>query len=414
MNLTLQPGMHPDADTLTAFAEQLLPAREREQVLLHAAVCSRCREVIFLAQQAGADEAVTSPSTTAPSEKPRASWFEGWRWTWVPVGALAALIGVAVVLHFGRASKETQLARNNSSNEAPQQSPMPAQQSSPSQSVGAPQPKTAESSVLEKNKPELARDDLAVRQKEEVLDRKGTMKQGAGSFGAAGSEFARSSGVSGGAIHGALAARAPSTPYDGPMANQLQQNTMQQQNAAQQNAVQNVLQAAPRFDRKPTGNESASTPAPASASETVTVETDAAKASPMAPLPATVPQISDELKARSLEISPVATAQLKKASKVSLPGGAQLLSVAYAADRAIAIDTSGALFLSEDQGKHWQPVTTQWTGRAVLVRNTQRSKDKADFLQGIAPVGFQLVNDKLQTWKSPDGKTWTAETTPGK
>jgi hypothetical protein len=40
---------HPDADTLTAYVEQLLPLSERKLVLEHIAVCSDCREIVFLA-----------------------------------------------------------------------------------------------------------------------------------------------------------------------------------------------------------------------------------------------------------------------------------------------------------------------------------------------------------------------------
>src|ERR1700751_3211434 len=98
MNPTIHSGTHPDAESLTAFAEQLLPEAERQQVLAHMATCSRCREVVFLAQKA---EEPTTPrvSTTGP-KKQRASWFSGWRWTWVPAAAIAGIIGVAVMQHF--------------------------------------------------------------------------------------------------------------------------------------------------------------------------------------------------------------------------------------------------------------------------------------------------------------------------
>ncbi len=60
MNPTAQSGMHPDAESLTAFAEQLLPAAERDQILMHMATCRRCREVVFLAQHARRSERSTS------------------------------------------------------------------------------------------------------------------------------------------------------------------------------------------------------------------------------------------------------------------------------------------------------------------------------------------------------------------
>jgi hypothetical protein len=43
--------LHPDQDTLSAFVEGVLPEHERAQCLAHLAECSRCREIVFLAQE---------------------------------------------------------------------------------------------------------------------------------------------------------------------------------------------------------------------------------------------------------------------------------------------------------------------------------------------------------------------------
>jgi len=45
---TQSAGPHPDADLLSAFAENALPEAERRHVLAHLADCGGCREVIFL------------------------------------------------------------------------------------------------------------------------------------------------------------------------------------------------------------------------------------------------------------------------------------------------------------------------------------------------------------------------------
>jgi hypothetical protein len=47
-----KPDSHPDADLLTAFAEQSLTSREHEQVLGHVAACAECRDVVALAGSA--------------------------------------------------------------------------------------------------------------------------------------------------------------------------------------------------------------------------------------------------------------------------------------------------------------------------------------------------------------------------
>jgi hypothetical protein len=93
MNSTSQLDLHPDADSLNAFAEQALAVPEREQILAHLAGCSRCRQVIFLAQQAAARRGSGNP---AHNSNPRAwfgtgvlpgfrlrLWRRRWRW-WSP------------------------------------------------------------------------------------------------------------------------------------------------------------------------------------------------------------------------------------------------------------------------------------------------------------------------------------------
>jgi hypothetical protein len=55
---------HPDANLLTAFAEQVLSATERDGVLQHLALCEDCREVLVLALPA-ADVAVADATITA-------------------------------------------------------------------------------------------------------------------------------------------------------------------------------------------------------------------------------------------------------------------------------------------------------------------------------------------------------------
>ena len=87
-------GDHPDANLLTAFAEQALPDRERIRVLEHVGRCADCRDVLALATPPLASTAVPGHKDTASARK--GSWF-GWpllRW-----GALAAcvvVVGTAV------------------------------------------------------------------------------------------------------------------------------------------------------------------------------------------------------------------------------------------------------------------------------------------------------------------------------
>ena len=212
-------------------------------------------------------------------------------------------------------------------------------------------------------------------------------------------------GASGGGIHGMVVARAKSSPVGGPMAqNQLEQ----QNNMAQQNAVQSAQGAENAQANKPVVMDRMV----GAVTQSVTVQAE--KAAPESSASAPAPQIAGlAMNAESYEVSQAKVAKLK-AAKVSLPNGLEVLSSASADRRIIAIDTTGALFLSEDGGKHWRAVSTQWTGRAVLVRTRQSRTASALLSRQQQTPQFELVNDKLQTWVSADGNTWTAETLPAK
>jgi hypothetical protein len=98
---------HPEADLLTAFAEQTLSVAERNGILEHLALCADCRELVVLALPAA--EAVTAPveveSAVAgvPARETRAGWFASVQWGRLGWGqlrwaALAAGIAMAVLI----------------------------------------------------------------------------------------------------------------------------------------------------------------------------------------------------------------------------------------------------------------------------------------------------------------------------
>ena len=86
---------HPDADLLTAFAEQALPARERDQVLTHLAQCVDCRDVAALAGVAVAEPELVSANAMG---KPAAGRTGTSFWLWGPLRWTAAAATAAVVL----------------------------------------------------------------------------------------------------------------------------------------------------------------------------------------------------------------------------------------------------------------------------------------------------------------------------
>lgn len=72
------PKTHPDADTLTAYVEELLPASERSQILLHISLCKQCRDVISLTMP---ERAIAAPeqepevAVAAIAARRKALWF---------------------------------------------------------------------------------------------------------------------------------------------------------------------------------------------------------------------------------------------------------------------------------------------------------------------------------------------------
>ena len=69
-----QPAIHPEADQLTAFAENALSKQERSEVLEHLAACVECREVLSVAQVQLPDAQVETRSKHARFRSPVLRW----------------------------------------------------------------------------------------------------------------------------------------------------------------------------------------------------------------------------------------------------------------------------------------------------------------------------------------------------
>jgi Carboxypeptidase regulatory-like domain/Putative zinc-finger len=83
---------------------------------------------------------------------------------------------------------------------------------------------------------------------------------------------------------------------------------------------------------------------------------------------------------------------------------------------ALAIDTAGALFRSDDVGVTWHPITAQWQGHALTLRLAppvstgigalaKNSAAAAKAKTPAAPI-FELTTDAGVTYTSIDGQTW--------
>jgi len=109
---------HPDADLLTAFAEQALTAAEREGVLAHLALCDDCREVVSLALPAAdlvptpiAIETEASRATTSRTPAPRRPIFAWPSLRWAALAAAVVVAASVLVVRSGRWNHATLLSK---------------------------------------------------------------------------------------------------------------------------------------------------------------------------------------------------------------------------------------------------------------------------------------------------------------
>jgi hypothetical protein len=416
MNRPIQPDIHPDADSLNAFAERALPDAERGRVLEHMAGCVRCRDIVYLAQQTAGVE--MEPSAVAePKTGPRRGWLSplltGWRIAWIPAAALAAIGGVLVWVH-PRAERAT-------INMA--QVALP-----PAPPANTPRlPATARSVTSEPSFESAAR-------RSETISRPAAAASQASIT--ASPKVTRQANRS---VQPELRAGVSPVPI-APAA---------QPGLAMSAPTQVISQPAlANTQWQPQPPE----PAPMTASRAMSAKIAQAPAQPNTiALPgAVMPPAADgesQIAAETLSSPQVGMPQsmdglavLRVTKRLKLPSGLNAVSSAGTPSRLLALDPAGAVFLSVDAGKHWDSVPPQWTGRAIEVRAQQWTVHSGNVgpvasapaepslddrssaslppatvaiqpatvqaTPAVPPMLFRLVNDHHQTWISTDGKTW--------
>ncbi|MGA3032569.1 MAG: zf-HC2 domain-containing protein [Terracidiphilus sp.] len=423
MKTTGQHEFHPDTELLNAFAEHAAGERERRQVLAHLAVCGRCRKVLALSQQAvdGYEvefEAAAVPAVAAAAPtltRHRSSWWRNWRLAWMPVAALSVGIALAVYVHMARVERNAETARNTAPELSQNET---AANSAPLQQA---QPATPPASAPSENVP------------------KGLIAGSAGQ-GAAPRSVATSP-----------AAQAPPSAETQTVTVSQAQPAIETESAQAAPAEPQVVAGSPAvYKVAPPAAQRQQAPAElAKKSEDRSrqvvdgVAGGQLSAVSVAPMPgpqnsnrAATPESSPESETQSKELPQRAGAvaglgALSKAhasfglagTPLRLPSGLAVASVASANHRILAIDSAGSLFVSKDSGIAWQPVTAQWTGRAILVLTrtippssavatpTAEAPPNSAIATPGAPPGpfFEIVNDKNAVWQSTDGMIWIAK-----
>jgi hypothetical protein len=411
---TQKPGIHPDPDLLTAFAEKSLNDRERVQVLQHLADCADCREVVSLATPEIKAEPLPS-ATTSP-------WLSWPILRWGALAACVVVVGAAVTLHYDRRrSVEPYLAEQVPA--APAAAPENQLPQQPNQKLAA---KIAPPSPLETDR----------------------------DFGTAAGELSkqREKNAEGGVLAGA---QVPVPP--GALADQIENTPGLTNNRL---ASSNALKSADK-PSQPAGRLAAAAPVPAPSVKTIGAESDAtraqsvtrndaldsvastttetvAAAAPMAQSPER--KAKDESNKKALNHEELNKQELTKealhregqAARVAAPGAGsagdrkgdssagQKMQAATGGYAGVAVDSyavprwtlsaGGVLQRSFDSGKTWQsiPVASNAVFRSLAANNS-------DIWVGGAAGALYHSSDGGQHWIQvkpvADGKPLTADIT---
>jgi hypothetical protein len=385
MNANPQLEFHPDAESLNAFAEKALPVREREQVVAHLAGCSRCRQVIFVAQQADADLEMTAAPVARTAWR-SGSWLSGWRLAWIPAVALAGVVGLVFLVQGRHGETGTEMARVSP-------------QSVPQAEGNATKPAAKERVFAEKAHAPVSH---GVEKLPEIKTEST----------AAGAAYVPAP---------AQAARPPAavservTVASAPPLLQTSHASVGQ--GMQMEPLEQVPAPTAQSPQRVTGAYSSNSAAVYAPQAKMDEMEDRARTSQkeQARYAGSGGASSEHLKKNAMPHSsydaggsvPVIHFEAAPRSITApLPSGLTIVSTVTAQNRMLAIDAAGALFLSEDSGSNWESVARQWTGRAVDVSFLPYSNGSTT--AAIPAKVFELRNDKNLIWVSVDGMIWTA------
>jgi len=385
MNSKPQLDHHPDAESLNAFAEQALAVQERGKILAHLAECSRCRQVVYLAQETAAE---MEPAATAPAPGPagrRKFWLRNWWLVWAPVGALAAIVSLAYVVHLWRVEMAPELAKVvpqavAQNEEISAKSPAP-----PTEMQSAPPPVAVAPSIPAPKSPgpHLA------SAFPELLPLSNAV--------ASGGETRKMSNPR--PDEAALPPGAPAAGYPALSA-------AAEYKAGPATAMREVEQE--RAAGSQSRAFSAQSTAKAKTKEQAQRETSGGMLTAAAPAPtftaASPPPGS--LDADKLNGAGGVFA-VYKANPTELPSGLAPVSTATVSHLVLAVDRLGSVYLSEDSGSTWASVAKQWMGRAASVRLQPAVNTNGE--EAYSAPSFEIVNDVGLVWVSTDGRTWKAK-----
>lgn len=361
----LQIGQHPDADQLSAFAEQSLTVYEREQTLAHLVECSRCRKIVALSLPPVEEPVLEEPE---PLKEPWfGGWFSGWKMAWIAAPALAAVVVLTVYLQIKATNRQRSAEHGQVATVHP---PAPAP---PTAITSKDNPPPAKPLPRETSHPTALAKTAKVNPSSSMTAPDVLPATGRNILSAGQAPVAIRSGEAPASANGAMAGLAPGVavaPFP----------------PASRAAPPVVVAAAPVMQTAP---ESVTSSRPL-----------VAAASPAAPgyVGRGVPNNSSHgiAAVRPGALGTVHSFAALSAPRTSsfaglmspLPSGQPVLSLAANARQRLAIDTQNHLFLSDDEGHHWKPVTPAWQGRAVAVVTALNPPAGAKVASFVSPERF--------------------------
>jgi len=455
MNPTTQPDRHPDAEILNAFVEHALRDPERAQVVAHMGECARCREVVFLARAAAEAEA---PPLADIKPEPRpgriALALAKWRVALIPAAALAATGAVVLWVQLRPAPPRAEMAQTAPLPARPMTAPSAAptaHQTSAPAATPLPAPSPAHRSTPSEQRPER-KNVQPVSPALAGTGFSGSAPMARNQAVPAATAPIGSSRVVGGYhldAHSAAMARQPAPP----------EQPNDSADMAYKPALTNGLlqppgtaSMTPAARRGATAGKAAPAPVPPNI-----LAVQGANAVPVSdgPEPLTLQVEPSSVQLAPQPLNGLAVMQVARHAK--LPSGLNTVSSAAMLNTLLAVDSAGALFFSQDAGKHWEAVRPQWRGKAIAVQAPPQglyqltpaaaaeSLDRASIVApaaqekrarpnvnaavssppppppahvsgpavtatGVDPsipaVLFKLITDRHQTWISADGKVW--------
>ena len=452
MSTNPQLDLHPDTESLSAFAEHQLPEHERQPILAHLATCAQCRQILFLAQDAveDAQPAIARPVLVPSKKKPLANW----RYAWGALAACTALATISIVFyprHPAVPPEQAKIVAQPQVPAAPAATPQIDEKKPPSppppvsvSSTSAARPANAPA-----RKPEIALDSAAAPTASANPAAQLPAPQQQAATGSSTTLNITLKPAQSSQTVEVQAAAQPIVSSESETVSVSANQSLLQTDAAPLTETMSaqVVQPKDQIKLKAQNAEPAGAMHPATNGAAAGAGSGygtthgvagalrpgaAGRPVASAGAPAKSPAAFAKMAQRPLAVTPEDETAAHAALGKVLPSGLAAIATAAASHHLLAIDSAGALFLSEDAGAVWEPVSSQWTGRAVLVLSPQTALDRGSGLAiaGRAtvdqpstaaaaapapappPALFEIVTDQGAHWTSPDGRVWKTKLPP--